>query len=64
MYLRDLLTLMKNLPVLFGADFLLQLSLFALLFRKLLLLCQQLIVTAIQGDNFLLQGLHPFINVS
>lgn len=53
-----------DLPVLLGADFLLQLSLFALYFRKVLLLCQQFIVTAIQCDGFPLQGLQPLINVS
>lgn len=50
-------------PVLFGADLLLQLSPFPLQFRELLLLRQQFIVTAIQSSRFLLQGLHPFINV-
>lgn len=52
------------LPVLFGANFLLQLSLLSFQFREHLLLCQQFVVAAIQRNHVFLQGLQPFIDVS
>lgn len=45
------------LPVLFGANFLLQLSLFSFQFTERLLLRQQFVVAAIQHDHVFLQGL-------
>lgn len=56
--------LKKDLPVLFGANFLLQLSLFAFQFRKLLLLHQQHVVLVIQLTHCLLRGRQLFIKVS
>lgn len=58
------LLLRRDLPILFGTNFLFQLSPFAFQLRKLLLLHQQRIVLVIQLPRCLLQGRQLFINVS
>lgn len=53
----------KSLPVLFGANLLLQLSLLPFQLAQRLLLRQQLVVAAVQPRHVFFQGLQPFADV-
>lgn len=53
----------ESLPVLFGANLLLQLSLLPFQLAECLLLRQQLVVAAVQPHHVFIQGLQPFADV-
>lgn len=53
----------ESLPVLFGANLLLQLSLLPFQLAECLLLRQQLVVAAVQTHHVFIQGLQPFTDV-
>lgn len=53
----------KSLPVLFGANLLLQLPLLPFQLAQCLLFRQQLVVAAVQPHYFSFQGLQPFADV-